>query len=480
MNPFPIQYFPPSIRDAVEGIRAYKNAPPELTATIALGIASHAVQGLWNATAHRFDTNTSNFFIVLMESGGLKSEITKMLDTGKDRYEQTMKDNYTRAMARYAAENEDWEIRKSRARKNPDDVARVQELIDIELERPVKPFSPKRRFEAPTVVGLTRAFQNSGPSLGMFSTDAGTFLSGTAMADAAQAKQMVSIMSKVWSGESYDRQTGDEQLSLENKRITCLWLVQGVMASEFLSSPVFGGQGILARFIVVKAPRFETEDAKYAEDDGRDAILKAQAVQASERFNNRIYELLMEGLALKTGTSDELDPPIFPWDASVLKMQQDWVNGFCKPYRNGCSDDDENRSFYQRLEEHCARIATVMAVVEGKSAVDHASALGAQKLIEWVTTELQQLDKSYVADSDEMKAFKALRGFIESRKGAVVKERDLIRNGRAAFAKARDQVREAALRRAEAEGLVERGIAENGRGRSYAVVTVSDDVGIWS
>lgn len=474
---FPIHLFPKSFRDAVEGLHAYTNAPPELSATIALGIAGFACQALFNTTAHRFKTTTSIFAIVLNESGGLKSEITKYLTRGISRFEELQRDKYQSAMAEYQADEQLWQTDAAEAKKEKDRAIRKRLIYDLEMDRPQKPFSPIRTVEAPTVVGLSRGFQLNGPSLLNLSTDAGVFLSGTTMSDAAQSKQMVSIMSKVWSGESYDRQTGDEQVLFTGKRLSCTWLVQGKMATEFLTNEMFQAQGIMARFLVIKAPRYVAPPATYA--NGNNEVQLRKLEQAVELFNVRVYELLQRGYALRQGTHDELDPPVFGWAEDTLQMQQDWVNTYCEPFRNSSSADDENLTFYQRLEEHCARVATVLAIMDGQSVVNKECARAGQALVEWIVASIQNLDRDQLPDSEEVKAFKALKGFVENKKGLTLSSRDLIKNGRKAFTAAKESVRNAAIRRAIDVGImeaVEITRANNTKSDGY---TISNDNAAW-
>jgi hypothetical protein len=475
---FPIRYMPQCIREAVDGIGAYTNAPPELTASVALGVAAFACQGLWNATAHRFDCNTSMFILVLNESGGLKSEISKILNVGRTRAEEIHKQTYKTALARYKAQVTDWELQRKEALKETNPLLRLQTIEQLELNPPRRPFNPSRVVEAPTVVGLTRAFQQCGPSLGLFSTDAGTFLSGTAMSDPAQGRQMVAMLSKIWSGESYDRLTGDDQVFIENKRATILWLVQGVMANDFLSNPAFAGQGILGRMLVIKAPRYMSPMATYA-DDREQGAGRAKAMASANAFNTRIYELLMRDMVLKEGTVDELDPPPFPWAPDTLRMQQDWVNEYCEPRRNRSDPSDDNLSYYQRIEEHCTRLATVMAIIDGRTCVEKSNAIAAQKLMEWVTEKLGEIDKSALPDSEETRAYEALKVFLMKHKGEVVRLRDANRNARAAFAKAPERVRNAVLRKARDEGLCTEQVETAGNGNPVAVIVVSGDEAVW-
>lgn len=469
---FPLDLMPKCIRDAAEGIALYTNAPPELPVMIALGEASLAVQGLYNATAHRFDSPTSLFIMVLNRSGGLKSQISKFLNRGRKRYEDMRLPIYENLMSEYKAEYRSWELEKGDAAKEKDPMLRRQMLTQVQKEEPVPPVYPKRLVEDVTNVGLYRAFEHRGPSIGMFSTDAGAFLSGNTMADGARSKEIMTKLAKLWSGEEINRLTGEEQKDYYNRRASILWLVQGVMAEDFLSSPAFQGQGILARMLVVPIPAYVTPPANYADDDAVDG--RGAVEQACNAFNTRIYELLMRDLATKGDDSHEIDAPVFPWSKDAKRLQQDWVNGYCAQYRNGqtTDEDDTNRSYYERLEEHAARLATVFAVVDGEGCVSTDHAIAAHRLVEWLTEQRQKFDDSATTDNDEHRAFEALRRWLVKRSGETVKLSALLRSGPRAFRQASERVREAAMRRADMENLLTFAVETAGNGLEVPVVQV--------
>lgn len=87
--------------------------------------------------------------------------------------------------------------------------------------------------------------------MGMFNSDAAEFFNSYSFKDANTSVEIVSAMSRLWSGEDVDKITGMEDIYTRGKRTTALFMLQQELAGFFVN-PQFKDQGFTNRMLITQ------------------------------------------------------------------------------------------------------------------------------------------------------------------------------------------------------------------------------------
>lgn len=271
---------PAIIRDTMAAITEMSGAPDEMTLPVTLAVANFATQGLTNVFPHCWDKNVplSEYFVVLVPSGGMKTSIYDMLSVGIKKFEREQEPIAKSALVQY-------KIDLKKFNKEVDDAAKEPTLVLP--KEPVKPKGARYKVEKATVNGLLNTLE-AVPFAGLFSSDAGEFFSSHSFQDTNKAIEMISTLSKAWSGEDLERNTGinDNNLKLHDRRFNMLVMLQQELAG-FLNNSQFKDQGFTNRMLITQCELFK----KTKIEIGHLAKLKTQ-MKTLEPFNERVYDLL--------------------------------------------------------------------------------------------------------------------------------------------------------------------------------------------
>jgi hypothetical protein len=385
------ELLPEIIRNTMDALTKTTNATDEITVPVTLAVASFATQGLADGYPHMWDKcSISNYFCVLVPSGGLKTSISDSVLEGARRFELEHREK---------AEDADTEYQIKLKRYTDEIKGKAKEKIDPLVS--VAPANPFTRIEKPkyprtarymagkfTLNGIINALKGV-PHFGIFNSDAAEFFNSHAFKDPTSSNELVSALSRLWSGEQIDKLTGIEDVVTHGKRTTALFMLQQQLA-DFFTNSQFKDQGFTNRMLITQSEKISKKLADFS-DAGFSK--KKTTDNDLQPFNDRVYELLAsvdDGQQKSSGKSifemrkrllqeenkdqNTLILDIHPWNLNdnTRYIFQDFYNDMVKKM------DDKKYSEYQnfisRAYEHCIRLATVLSLFDKKDTVDERDA----------------------------------------------------------------------------------------------------------
>ena len=389
---------PDIIKDTMDALTALTNAPDEMTLPVTLAVANFATQALYNVDPLAWDPcATSEYFVVLVPSGGMKTSLSSMLLEGINRFEKEQEIATKQAQLDYKLDIKKFNRLIDDEVKNP---------TGIKLKEPIKPKGARYKVEKATVNGLINTL-DCVPFAGLFSSDAGEFFNSHSFNDKNRSNEMVSTLSKAWSGEPLDRITGieDNNIRLRDRRFNMLVLLQQELAG-FLNDKTMQQQGFIHRLLVTQCGLFEKNESDFS-ISGKNAI-KAQRL-ILQPFNDRVYDLLLEvelaqaqartvtilkgptmwqqmqAQAFKNldANPNELILPVMDtiFGDNARKMLTKVYNHYAKIAV--MKEHQEYASFYNRAFEHIMRLAATLAIFDKKNIITEREAECAIGLVEY-------------------------------------------------------------------------------------------------
>lgn len=452
----PTTRLPARFREVVEAIEGINNVPAELSLPIALSIAAYACQGRYDVDSEEFGVRQLMLYTIgIAPSGSLKSELFRLLGAGAQRYATDCLPRYEVARAEYLAKKASWEIDLTAARKEKDSATREQLLFALMAKEPKAPLSVNRILDSVTNVGLIKTLARTEPSAILMSPDAGAFFGSYALKSDEAKQQFATNLSKLWNAERVDRNTSEDELVLHGVRLSILMLVQEELVREFLGNPLFQAQGLTARFLVSRCPRYQVAN---------DSLLDTQAKARRERsklrlsgFNDRVYQLLRQGLAYDD--AGRLVTTTLRMNAEALTLYDTFRMSVTANERNS-----EDHPFFQRCPEHCLRLAGVLSAFEGRQDIGEEEMGCAIELLRYFMNVWQTMDTTDTAASaKEFPIVEALTKWALKRGGTFIK-RDLDRAGPNIWRTADKSLREAVLSRMIEDEMVAVLETKNGSG----------------
>jgi len=258
---YPIEALPPIIRDAVEEVAAFVQAPLPMIATSAFGALSLCIQGL--ADVRRADTltgPTSLFTLTIAESGERKSTVDNYFTKGVRTYEEEQGEALYPEVKARKTRFDIWKAKRqgllrkiaSETRQgNPTGEIEGQ-LSELEREKPSAVKVPHLVRTDETPEHLAIALRDEWPSGGIVSSEAGTVFGSHAM-NPESIMRNLSQFNVLWDGGElqYGRVTR-ESFRLRNVRLSVSLQVQPGALKEFLDKhgALARGNGFLARFLI--------------------------------------------------------------------------------------------------------------------------------------------------------------------------------------------------------------------------------------
>ncbi len=248
---YPVEAFPPVIKNAVLAIHKQVQAPIAMCAQSLLAAATVSVQGMINVETFGGRRPVSNFFLTIGASGERKSACDKIALKGLREFEVEEQKAYAIDISKYMLEVEAYETNKQlvkkRNSKSHDDLKSA--LANLE-DRPKKPIHPLLLCDDPTFAGLIKQLEQGYPCVGIFNDEGGQFLGGHGMRSESR-QEMLTGLSRIWDGEAIRRtRVKDDLIMLPNRRVSVHLMVQPQIAQELLNDGMAIDQGFLSRFLV--------------------------------------------------------------------------------------------------------------------------------------------------------------------------------------------------------------------------------------
>lgn len=353
-EPFPLEALGSVLERAARAIMDRVQCPDAIAAQSVLGAASLAAQAhadvVIPATGHV--RPLSLFFVTVAASGERKSAAdSEALGPIYDR-EEVLREQYTRAKPGYDNGKAAWDnARKVVLSKTKGDHTVVRAALDAIGPPPAPPLIPMLTVREPTLAGLHKMFGESGPSLGLFSDEAGSFLGGHGMSEDNRL-QMGAGLSELWDGKAISRvRVGDGASILPGRRLAAHLMVQPGIADRLLSNVELAQQGLLSRMLVAAPPSLAgTRMLRVADPASKEGLaayrarlgqmLAANAAMHDGGLRPRPLELDYRAAGIWSVFTDENERALGP-------------GGALEPIRG----------FANKLPEHAARLAAVLELM---------------------------------------------------------------------------------------------------------------------
>lgn len=217
---------------------------------------------------------------------------------------------------------------------------------------PVPPASGDLVVTGPTYKGLTRAFKEGRPALGIFADEGGQFLGGHAMNKENRLKTLAAL-NDLWGGKPIKRtRQGDGGFTLTGRRLAVHLMVRPTVATGFMADRQTVDTGFLPRFLIAE-PSSTIGSRLRVKVRGGDFFGMAA-------FSQRLHEILKTPLPMDERTR-ALTPRLLKLSKDARAVLSDFADeaevkqGRGQPY-SGIT------GFASKAAEMAARIAGVLTL----------------------------------------------------------------------------------------------------------------------
>jgi putative DNA primase/helicase len=258
---YPVEELPPLIRNAVEEVQAFSQAPVPLVACSALGALSLAVQGHIDVErASGLDGPVGLYVLVIAASSERKSSVDAKFTEPIRAWEQLERKRLEHELNAYKADMDAWHSRyegilasiKSKALKGDPTETEEAQLRDLRDEEPEPPKVPHLIYSDVTPEALAFGLAKGWPSAGIVCAEGGTVLGAHGM-NADSISRNLALLNSLFSGEGLDvvRKTS-ESFRVDGARLTVNLAVQAEVLQAFhvKSGGLARGSGFWSRFLL--------------------------------------------------------------------------------------------------------------------------------------------------------------------------------------------------------------------------------------
>jgi hypothetical protein len=264
--------------------------------------------------------------------------------------------------------------------------------------------------------------QRGQPSVGLFSAEGGQFIGGYGMNEENRLKTAAAL-SGIWDGEPIKRvRAGDGVIIMPGRRVAMHLMVQPGVGGRLLGSRELNDQGILSR-LLVSAPDSTAGTRLWREP-------KPESGAAIQRYGARLLSILEAPLPTAAGKPNELEPRSLPMSGKARECWIRFANHVeAQIGKNG--DLAPVRPFANKLAQHSARLAAVLALIEDLEAPDLSKASLERGIVlaEHYAAEALRLLQIGAVDNDLGLGEDALSWLLTSWKEPCISLPDLYQRG---------------------------------------------------
>ena len=362
-EPYPVEALGPVLSAAVYAGHECTRAPLAICAQSVLGSATLAVQALADVVLPTGKARPLSLFLVTVAPTGERKTAADAAacEAIHDR-ERELQAIWDRDLPEFERKHEAREAQKRQILAKSREYATVdgkEQALEKLGAAPLPPLIPLLTCPEPTFEGLCRLLAGGYPAVGIFSSEGGQFLGGHGMNQDNRLKTSAAL-SSVWDGHPIRRVRAGDGVTILPRRRVCLHLmVQPGVADELLSDPLLAEQGLLSRLLVV-APSAAAGTRLWLEPSADSKVALAS-------YRTRLLGLLKQGLPLAKGKHNELEPRRLNCSAEARQLWIEFHDHIERQLAPGAALDPI-RGLANKLPEHAARIAGVLALFENPAA----------------------------------------------------------------------------------------------------------------
>jgi hypothetical protein len=385
-DPYPVEMLPPLIRDVVEEVGSYVQAPVPLIAASALAAVSTAVQTRFSVRRDAALCGPATLYLLTVaESGERKSTVDKLFTGPIREWEAEQRKLMRERRAKYEAEKEDWERQGELLRTNIEGGFHAAQLgteFDPRLVHQLAEPKPPRRVRLlrgdDTPEALATALAEY-PVASIISAEAGTIFGSHGMNPEAVTRNLAQA-NVMWDGGVIQRdRVGTGEVQVEGMRVTMGLQVQPKVLDGFVqrTGGLAKGIGYFARFLFCRPESTQ----------GRRYYVEPPAEQpARAAFCERMTTLL--GIDAVFDDYDRLVPLYVGFDADARRA---WVafHDEVEEQQGGEAAYCGIRDVASKAADNAARLACCLHVFAGDPSrpISRWSMDGACSLMRWYLDE---------------------------------------------------------------------------------------------
>jgi hypothetical protein len=379
----------------------------ELAAQSALAVASLAVMAHADVETLVDQSPTGLYVLTIANSGERKSSCDTLFMKAIHEFEKEAARRQVKAMQEWGDDHAIWKARHSELIKQAKEGdAQAKEELKTLGPAPLPPPSGDLVVTEPTYEGLTRAFKEGRPALGIFADEGGQFLGGHAMNSENRLKTMAAS-NDLWGGKPIKRtRQGEGSYTLAGCRLGMHLMVQPTVATGFMADPQTVDTGFLPRFLITQ-PRSTIGTRLQAK-------VRDGGFFGMTAFSQRLEEILAADLPLDS-SSRELRPKLLKLSQEARTLLADYsdqvelMQGPGQTYRHVTG-------FASKSAEQAARIAGVLTLWGDLRAkeVDGPTMQNAIALATYYLAEAARLMGGVVADAEFNRAEKLRVWLLEN------------------------------------------------------------------
>jgi hypothetical protein len=298
--------------------------------------------------------------------------------------EEALREAYEADLPNFKRAKRAYDVAVARAEKSKGGRPEIEAALLAVGDEPSAPLAPVLTCGEPTLEGLHKLFAVGHPALGLFSDEGGSFIGGHAMSDENRLRTIAGL-SSLWDGAPIRRiRAGDGASVLPGRRLALHLMAQPDAAARILADDVLLDQGFLSRLLVA-SPQ-STTGTRFQK------ALSSETEPALRRYGARLLDILERAPVMMAGTRNALDPRRLEFDVDAKKEWlafADYVEGQLAPG----GPLEPIRGFANKLPEHVARIAGLLAYVDDPAcaSIDRNTLDQAIAIADFFTTEALRL-----------------------------------------------------------------------------------------
>ncbi len=388
--PYPLDALPDAIREAVEEVQAFVQAPPAMVASSALAALSIAAQPLADVKRDEKLTGPVGlYFLTIADSGERKTKTDDFFTTAIRNYERQKQEEAKPAIQTYQADMRAWKAKqagisekiKLHAKTGKPTKEFEDKLIELERNEPVAPRVPRLTYTDATPEALTFNLAKTYPAAGVVSSEGGIVFGAHGM-NRDTIMRNLSTFNILWDGGEYqsDRRTSGSY-AVRGARVTIALQVQSATLREFFdrAKSLVRGSGFLARFLIAMP---ETTQGTRFYRKAPDHWPKLAA------FHTRIETLLSQVVVISPDGA--LLPFAMPMMADAQKIWIEFHDNIERELRIGGALYDV-RDVASKITDNAARLAALFQIFKtGVSAIEGSAIHSACRIVEWHLNEAQR------------------------------------------------------------------------------------------
>lgn len=432
-EPYPLDDLPQTIREAVQEVQAFAQAPVAMVATSALSALSLAAQGLHDVKrAEKLTGPIGLFTLVVADSGERKTTCDEFFMSAIRNWERAQAEAMQPVTERFVADMGAWAAEhdgvlaaiKDCGRKGKPAHNFKGKLAELQSCKPVPPRVPRLIYSDVTPEELGYQLATRWPSAAISSSEGGSVLGSHGMTGDSAMRNMARL-NDLWSGQEIqsDRRTAVSWKARGARLTVGLQAQESTLRTFFeKSAGLARGTGFLARFLVAW-PQSTQGVRMFKDAPGHWPKLGA--------FHQRIERILNIPLAMDEDGA--LTPSLMPLSPTAKSIWVEYHDDVESELLVGGEYADV-RDVASKSADNAARLAALFQIFEhggggsvGAEAMDAGCAVAA-----WHLHEAQRFFGEVALPQDLADALRVsqwLRGYCRSSAVRELGTRDLQRLG---------------------------------------------------